>query len=167
VSVSAKFVFTDGSAYKLYATDLGYWIEKTMSHQDKYHEDFETLFGDIDSFTYDSDELPEVKIENNILYITVEKKNTFKANIEKLSAWEKLVCNHPMGMILISLAAYMGKMWKSVFSKKPTLTFELEEVNCPEELQIPDYDTALKCEESDLDIYDTLWYKDLPLLHKE
>jgi hypothetical protein len=130
----AKFTFSDGTAYRLCATDLGCWIEESKPDNSKYSS-FDSIFTDVGHYTYEIQPifdfnvpLPKVEINDKTLIITTIDNKVFEADINKFTPWEQLVCNHAKGLKLISLAAEAGDMWRSVFTSRNT--------KCPKKLHL-------------------------------
>ena len=131
-----KFVLSDGSAFRLHATELGFWMEDTVAKTGQKYTNLSALCTDCGEEhseycfrmnNYNS--TPEVKIKNNILIVTfdtVNGKKTLQGDITKFSDWEKKVCLHKKGLKLLSEAMVLGDLWTMVFSK--------HDDRCPKEL---------------------------------
>ena len=130
--VICKFVMSDGNAFRLHATDLGFWLEDTIVVGDKYNS-FDMIFRDYHyhhynlGHKYDYDvPNPKIVIKNNTLIIKAVDGKIFEADINLLSEWECNVITHPRGIELITVAATFGDMWKIIF----------KEEDCPLELKL-------------------------------
>ena len=118
-----KFTLSDGTAFRLHATDLGFWIEDTVVNNSKY-TNFTSMFTDV--YHHQSNIEPTVVIDSNDLKITTDDGRVFIADISLLSKWERKVCKHKKSKELIAVACTFGNLWKMIFSKR--------EAECPEEL---------------------------------
>lgn len=132
-----KFVMADGSAFRLHATDLGFWIEDTVATPENLYPSIENLQRDFEYHThsispnYDFEiEEPKITIDDLVLILSVEAMDgrIFKADITKFNKWELLVCNHPKGLKLLSSSLTNFLYWKSAFNDKND--------DCPKELYL-------------------------------
>ena len=128
-----KLTLSDGTAFRLHANDLGFWIEDTINSNCKYTS-FTSMFNDIHhhecildrQYNYDTPR-PTVVIDSNILKITTVDGRVFIADISLLPKWERKVCKHKKSIELISGACTLGNFWKMEFSRNE---------NCPKELKL-------------------------------
>jgi hypothetical protein len=121
----AKFTMSDGSCFRLHATDLGYWIEQTVGVGQPY-KSLETLF--VDYYHCANVQEPTVEITPASLMLVSPAGNTFRIHRSCLNEWENKVVSHPQAEDLLAFAAVMGDVWRIVFSVQ---------YGCPEELALP------------------------------
>jgi hypothetical protein len=150
-----KFVLSDGTAFRLHATDLGFWIEGSV-HDDGVYNNLTDLLVDYsnhtrfieheknreieDHFNYDVPEgayyeSPPANIFINIdadqnyqcLFIAPDGKE-FRGNIYSFSEYEKklFLFSKGKGKEILSEAAILGNAWTLLFSKNNE--------DCPAEL---------------------------------
>lgn len=139
----AKFTMTDGTAFRLHATDLGYWVEDTIPKGSQY-SDFNSLFTDFDHHQYKLEEhftgedvpAPVVTVGEGILRLVSISGQSFEVKLSTLSAWERAVCEHPEGIKLLTQASQMGDLWRMVFCRRDWNTVQPED-RCPEVLRLP------------------------------
>jgi hypothetical protein len=130
----AKFVLTDGTAFRLHATDLGFWIEKTAGIKgypsldammtDYYHHiDTENLPS---KYAWD---LPDaiVNLNGNILEVMAPDGKLFTADITKFKEYDRRIANHPEGRKILAYGACMGDMYLMYFVEK-------NNPECPKEI---------------------------------
>jgi hypothetical protein len=126
----ARFILTDGTAFRLHATDLGYWIEDTAPKDGAYRS-FNAAVIDYTHHMYSFKEydvpLPKVEITDGTIWITAPDERSFVIERKFLSEWEQKVANHPKGKELIVKAVAVGDYWRSIFFK---------ENGCPKEIAL-------------------------------
>jgi hypothetical protein len=139
--VIAKFTMSDGTAFRLHATDLGYWVEDTVSGNGRYRS-FEAIFLDVgrhqDGLQPQHDfraPSPVAEIDGLVLRITTVDGRTFEGDMSKFTDWERLVCEHPRGPWLIAFASEQGVMWKTAFHSRDWDSVD-PEYRCPAELTL-------------------------------
>jgi hypothetical protein len=127
----AKFVLTDGSAFRLHATDLGFWIEKTAGSQgypsldsmmtDYYHH--------VSSLQEYNGDLPDalINLNGDILEVLSSDGRLFSADITKFKEYDRRIVLHPEGRKILAYAAAMGDMYLYYFVEKNNPA-------CPKEL---------------------------------
>jgi len=125
-----KFVLTDGTAFRLHATDLGFWIEKTAGIKgypsldammtDYYHHVSHTP-------DYGSDLDAIVNLNEDTLEVVSPDGKVFTADITKFKEYDRRIAMHPEGRKILSYAAIMGDMYLMYFLEKNNPT-------CPKEL---------------------------------
>lgn len=131
-----KITTDDGKAFRLHATDLGWWMEDTIQPNGKYGS-FHTLMQEYYNHSYElapqyGFDVPEptVTYENGKLTLTAPDGKTFDLEDAHLTEWEMKVCAHKLGPRLIGFGALMGDAWRMAF--RPGYA------GCPPELYVPD-----------------------------
>jgi hypothetical protein len=122
-----KFTMSDGTAFRLHATELGYWVEDTVG-KDELYSDLKALLVDACHFSYDNKDHLVASVEGDSLKIDIDGI-FLEGDITKFSPWEQKVCRHPQGPSLLAVAATMGGFWETVFSAS--------DCECPPELVKP------------------------------
>ena len=130
-----KFVLTDGSAFRLHATDLGYWVEEAEGPNG-----YNSLNGLIIDYghhmynllpKYDFDP-PHAKItisSDDVIDFIAPDGKQFVICVKNLSDKEIAIISHPKGKKLLAEAAALGNYWRTAF--RPHHNDE-----CPEELRM-------------------------------
>jgi hypothetical protein len=131
-----RFVLSNNKTYRLYATDLGFWIEETKGSNG--YPSLKSLVQDYSAYTYndpyverDSNgfyhkTIPFVSLNETLLNIIAPNGKTFSIEINKLSDSELKIIDDPVGCILFAKNIEMGEDWQYYI--------ELDE-NCPKELK--------------------------------
>jgi hypothetical protein len=127
-----RFVLSDGKAWRLHATDLGYWLEETAGFEGytkltnlarDYHHHVYWL-----AAKYDYD-VPDAKVEvkDTEIIITSPTEKVFTISRSKCSENEMKILTHPIGAKIFGKAVgELGDAW--------VLDFRNNE-DCPEELR--------------------------------
>jgi hypothetical protein len=125
----AKFTMSDGSCFRLHATDLGYWMESTIGKNQPY-KSLETLLVDCYHYAYCNaiNVEPYVVIAENQVEFHHHGKS-FYIDRKFLNEWETKVITHPKAPVLLAYAAMMGDAWRVAFSNTSA--------DCPKELVLP------------------------------
>lgn len=138
-----KFVMEDGSAFRLHATELGFWTEETIGIDNRFYKNLDQLIIDYDHYTYVlkpsyNYNLPAAKIvithdvfssedvEEIINFIAPDNKS-FSIKSKNLSKEELKIVRDPEGIKILSDAANMGVCWRMFFGKN---------YDCPEHLKL-------------------------------
>jgi hypothetical protein len=139
----AKFTMSDGKAFRLHATDLGYWIEETIP-SDGSHLGFDSLFNDYGHHYYNlqpqygfDTPYPSITVDGRVLQVVAADGRVFKGDTNKFSLWEQFVCKHPDGLKLLVFASEMGDMWKTVFCRRQWDDEVESDYFVPKELRLP------------------------------
>ena len=128
-----KFVLTDGTAFSLCATELGFWIEMSagpngyQSLNDLITEYYNDIVPDFQNGWNRSYVLPPMIDASNdsIIFLSPEGK-TYSISRSNLTDWEKLILANDDGVaILADAAKEQGTTWRLYFSKNS---------DCPKEL---------------------------------
>ena len=131
ISAICKLVFTDGTAVRLFATDMGHWLDETGGTGT--HKNLNSLMLDTSHYQYDNNarvhrRRPRFTVEDDRLVVTMSDKHRFEAVIADLSDWERAVCTHPKGLELLQSAALCFDNWQLVFANQNT--------KCPKALRL-------------------------------
>lgn len=125
-----KITLTDGTAFRLFATDLGFWMQETVAEGGPY-KSLSMLFMDVNNFMYtqstDGYET-EVSVEGDTLKVLASGK-TFEVSIPSLDEWGQKVCRHASRDQLIRSSCELGELYNIVFKEDNDL--------CPPELRLP------------------------------
>lgn len=120
-----RFVFSDNSAIRLFANDLGYWIENTVAAPNDDYSSLNTLMTDYGHYTYDmiskyNFDLPDaiIAVNGNILEVMAPDYKIFRGDISKFSDKEKLIVSNKDAIKVLEKAAGEGDMWKYDFMSK-------------------------------------------------
>ena len=125
----AKFVLTDGTAFRLHATDLGFWIEKTAGA--KGYPSLDAMMTDYyhyisgQNLYYDPDAV--VNLNENNLEVMAPDGKVFTADITRFNEYDRRIAMHPEGRKILAYAAAMGDMYLMYFLEQNNPT-------CPKEL---------------------------------
>lgn len=114
-----KFVLADGVAFRLHATELGFWIEETT---DGNYFSLDVLVKDIShhmfyDLGFDS-QLSISKIDDKVFFACKDKDKDFVILESKLSEVEKRILNSDIGIEMLEEAIPTGDFWKMNFSAK-------------------------------------------------
>jgi hypothetical protein len=146
-----KFVLSDGTAFRLHATELGFWTEEAPNNNGTYNS-LTALLEDYSNYVYKirgnynskiwekyekidldpkDDEWyklsePVIKIELDKYKFIYSDGKEFVGELNGLTDYEKLIFNNPKGLKLLATAAEMGNTWVLLFLKSNE--------DCPEEL---------------------------------
>ena len=124
----AKFIMTDKSAFILFATDLGYWIEGTIAHHSMKYTSLDMMIRDCYGYNYvKSLNDIYVSVAGDIVTFTCEDSHTFEGKVSSFSGKEQLVFKSEKGIEILKEAVSLGEGWRIFFSKE---YFE----ECPDEL---------------------------------
>jgi hypothetical protein len=132
----AKFVMADGNAFRLCATELGFWIEETMGTNG--YNSLDTLIMDYYNYAYicayklEAFYIPDAKVScgGGVLTFRAPDETLFCINTNKLSKEELLITTSERGLELLGESASIGDLWKSFFRKQNN------HLDIPEELRI-------------------------------
>ena len=119
----ATFTTSDNRAFRLYANDLGCWLQDTVAKDSRYHS-LKSMFLDYgihqDSLFSTMEEVPPptVEVTADVLLIISPTGKVFEGDISSFNLWEISVCRHPQTCRLISQAAERGTLWTGVFRLK-------------------------------------------------
>jgi hypothetical protein len=124
----AKFVLTDGTAFRLHATDLGFWIEKTAGT--KGYPSLDAMMTDYYHYIsgqnlYDPDAV--VNLNENNLEVMAPDGKLFTADITRFNEYDRRIATHPEGRKILAYGAPMGDMYLMYFVERNNPT-------CPKEL---------------------------------
>lgn len=125
------FKLSDGKSWRLFATDLGYWIEETAGFEG--YTKLDNLIRDYyyhvywlaPKYEYD---LPNAQVEifEEQINITAPEGKIFTIDKSKCSDNEMKILNHPVGLEIFKKAIGIGDMWALDFRNND---------DCPEELK--------------------------------
>ena len=126
------FKLSDGKAWRLHATDLGYWLEETAGFEG--YSSLTNLLTDYGHHVYwlltkYDYELPDarIKILENDITVTAPDDKVYTIAKSKCSEAELKILNHPEGLKLMEKSAELGNSWKLDFiSNREELPKELE-----------------------------------------
>ena len=109
----AKFVMDDGTAFRLHATELGYWTEPTIARAGCHYQHLEPLFTDYCNHEYKL-RLPEpaapvVSVNDGVLRVQAPDGTAFEADASRFEEWERTMLQYPE---LIATAAPLGDLWR-------------------------------------------------------
>lgn len=142
--------FPDGSSLRVFGTELGFWIGKTVPLGQRY-QDLDTLFNDFHLRCYhDGDDLhPMVTTEKDILVFISARGDRYEIPLTCLTEDEVKIYSHPKGYDLLSEAASFGDMWRGIFYSKdwdkvPPYQGGLYPQDIPDELRFPPYEREKK-----------------------
>jgi hypothetical protein len=135
IECMCRFVFSDGSAIRLFANDLGYWVEATLAKPDDNYLSLNSLMVDYGHHIYHlmpryNFDLPDaiIAISNNIIEVMAPDERIFKGDISYFSDKEKLILSNKDAIKMLASSAAMGDMWKSYFIQQNN------SLNLPKEL---------------------------------
>ena len=144
-----KITLSDGTSFRLHATDLGFWIEQTSNVDGKYNSLTSLLIDyshNVSSFEYKELIKLRQEYDNNIpankyyqvpnAIITMNNSyckfvapdgREFLIDKSKLSDYEISILKNKKGLKMLSEAAYLGDAWVLLFNKSNK--------KCPAELR--------------------------------
>ncbi len=117
-----RFHMSDGSVFRLHATDLGFWVEKTIEPGSSY-ETLDQLFNDYERYVYHMDERTPIKIEVSTfskqdpeleILIQAPDGHEFKATVQKDSP-DGLLLDSDKAEEKIEYASELGSSWRMAF----------------------------------------------------
>ena len=112
-----KVTCTDGSAFRLHATDLGFWTELTVAEGQGY-TDLAVMVVDVEHYVYRLHHKVNpitVSIIDKSLTIKAPDGKCFKADIGHFDEWGQRVCAHRFAFNLIQNACEVGDGANFVF----------------------------------------------------
>jgi len=126
-----KFILTDGTAFILCATELGFWIKETAGITG--YKSLDALMSDYGDHIYNADsknkafteENAKIDIINNIIIFTSPFNKEFHIALSNLSKNEQKLINHKTGKKLLERMASSGYFWRGfmhhskIFKKLP------------------------------------------------
>lgn len=119
-----KFVMADGTAFRLHATDLGYWIEETVSGAQGY-QSLDALINDYYHHTYGTawnssgDVSPDFNNDGKILTFSAPDGKHFDIAISRLTETETNIINNNKALYhLLDAFCLGGGIWMSQFSPR-------------------------------------------------
>lgn len=130
-----KFVMSDGSSFRLHATDLGAWIEEDIK-SDGFYPDINSLAQAVHNYRYRlSTTIPSVSAEivSDVIMIDVCNGELFRIKRSSKDEWENKILKHPDVCKFLPRALEFGDMWKTFFYPNNMECFE-GELPVPEEL---------------------------------
>ena len=115
-----RFVLTDGTAFRLHATDLGYWMEETEGPNG--YQSLHGLLTDyghhsnslLSQYNFDPPDAVIVREDKEVKFSAADGK-IFSISWDKLLPLEQKIINNPVGIKLLAEAAAMGDAWKIIF----------------------------------------------------
>jgi len=127
IEAICKFVMKDGIAFRLHATDLGFWIENTS--YDGFYNSLNSLINDYYQYTqvnYINNSEPDLKVHKEILNISASDNKVFKIALSNLSNQELKIINSETGLKILKEYIPLGDIWK--------IGFKESNPECPKEL---------------------------------
>jgi hypothetical protein len=118
----AKFTMADGSAFRLHATDLGYWIEETIGSKTAGYPSLNALAIDYGHYMHDltpqynfNPPPAEMIMEKEwIVFFTPDEKE-FRIKLQCLSEVERNIVNHSFACAELCGYLAFGDMWSMPF----------------------------------------------------
>lgn len=109
-----KFHMSDGSVFRLHATELGSWVEETVKADETY-KSLDALFRDYGHHVYHSDnQTPDVEMRAHSVAVTAPDGRLFMAMHQDLSEADlKLISTRTAEEF--AFAAELGDCWKMAF----------------------------------------------------
>jgi uncharacterized membrane protein len=116
-----RFHMSDGSVFRLHATDLGFWVEDTIAPEAAYTV-LDMMFRDYEHHVYHMEGKTPTKVainfsaEGSDIEVVIEAPDgrIFKASVSKYSSDRILLERHD-AIDLLPFAAEMGDMWRMAF----------------------------------------------------
>jgi hypothetical protein len=108
----AMFTLSDGSSFRLHATDLGAWIEETVPVGTSYRS-LHDLLTDYYHHQYALGSPlaePIVTVEGDLLELQGEGRS-FKGTISSFASEDQKLVRHTKGPALLAACATMGNLW--------------------------------------------------------
>jgi hypothetical protein len=116
-----KFIMEDGSAFRILATELGWWIEETVARPMDPYPSLTQLFDDYHNTWYlgrgSLDEEAEVEVVDDKLMVCSPSGASYCIALKSLSPWELQVVKDERGRKILARAATLGDCWRTLFSK--------------------------------------------------
>jgi len=130
-----KFSMSDGSSFRLHATDLGAWIEEDVTDEG-YYPNIDSLARAVYAYRYNLNH--EAKsfaniIDNRTIVVDVGDGTLLKIKRYNKDKWEQQILNHPDVCHFLPRALEFGDMWKNLFRPNNMECFE-GELPIPKEL---------------------------------
>jgi len=110
----AKFTLSDGTSFRLHATELGAWVEKTVASGGLYRS-LDFMYRDYGHYTLEE---PEVALIDGRLVLEAPDGTQFIGVVDSFPEEDRKVVAHSKGFPLIAFAAQLGPMWRAAFSPK-------------------------------------------------
>lgn len=111
----AKFTLDDG-IFRLHATELGFWIEKTNAEGQPFPSlDAILLQYSHNQWACGGAVEPKVLITRDRMTLTTPDHPDLFVHIPSLAPWEQALCRLPEASSLFSDAALCGLFWHNVF----------------------------------------------------
>lgn len=107
-----RFVLTDGTSFRLYATDLGAWIEDDVNVDGITYNSLNSLIRAYE-IKFD-DSKPNILNDGEYLVISHGDK-VFRVRLCYLSIHETTIINHKIGLGLLAEAIIQGDWWTGYF----------------------------------------------------
>jgi hypothetical protein len=126
---------SDGTSFRLHATDLGFWVEDTVRSGGMYRS-IGAACGDYGRHHYALESAsnfkkkirgPKVLAGIDVIEAIAPDGREFRISVLDLPAWDRKVAGHPKGLKLIAKALFMGSMWNLAF---------FERSGCPSEISL-------------------------------
>jgi len=122
----AKITMASGVAFRLHATDLGFWIEMTTKDGTGYPS-LDTLLTDYYHHTRDSGSGdPVVLLNGDDLEVIADDGRVFSGYVPNFPEWHQKIAHSTEGRKLLEKSACLGDTWKIMFNEKSD--------ECPPEL---------------------------------
>lgn len=120
-----KFILSDGSAFRLHATDLGFWMENTVGTQG--YQSLNDLIIDYEhsvyylTSTYPFGPPPaKLSIDGDKLVFTSPNGKLFEIERSKLTDIENNIINNPEVLPVLLDSFISGYYWKTFFTPRYT-----------------------------------------------
>ena len=119
----AKFVMTDGSAFRLHATELGFWIEGTIASPDSDYPSLTALAVDYCHHAYSSnrdyDDTPAtIVLENDRVAFFAPDDTAYSVKLTSLTATELNILHHQSSCKVLLDSLILGEAWTTLFLKR-------------------------------------------------
>ena len=127
-----KFVLDDGKAFRLHATELGFWIEETAGVNG--YGSLNALITDYGHHMYNL--LPQydfdppsatITVEAGLVEVKAPDGKSFIGDCVKFSDYEQLILGSPKGREILAKHMALGDYWMSAFRST-------DNPDCPPEL---------------------------------
>jgi hypothetical protein len=116
----ARFTMSDGVRFRLHATELGAWIERTSNVNEIYIslgdllEDYSKHYSALgEDYNWDVPNA-KIKIADNILELKAPDGRLFKGQIDKFVSNDQAVIKHKKGIKFLKTASKIGLGWESL-----------------------------------------------------
>ena len=127
-----EFHLSNGTAFKLFATELGYWTRITTVN-DEYHN-LNDLILDYAEYCDDvgvSDLLQDISIDKKAKTLSIKTcHKSFTIKLSYLNNVEKNIINNKFALETLKQSIECGDMWKCFFSKTHKFTHSKMPKNC-------------------------------------